>query len=94
MRQLNSVESKLDELNNDLIKIDDELFSDEFYLKIKGQLNEFNKYFSSVSNELYNEKYALKVDPKTVKGRRVYEFTAFNLNFSSGKNKGKYLALI
>ncbi|MDU9047659.1 MAG: DUF2326 domain-containing protein [Candidatus Electrothrix sp. Rat3] len=89
LRQLNSVESKLDELNNDLIKIDDELFSDEFYLKIKGQLNEFNKYFSSVSNELYNEKYALKVDPKTVKGRRVYEFTAFNLNFSSGKKQGE-----
>ncbi|MCI5165138.1 MAG: DUF2326 domain-containing protein [Candidatus Electrothrix sp. GM3_4] len=89
LRQLNSVESKLDELNNDLIKIDDELFSDEFALKIKDQLNKFNKYFSSVSNELYNEKYALKVDTKIVKGRRLYEFTAFNLNFSSGKKQGE-----
>lgn len=89
LRQLNSVESKLIQLNNDLIAIDDELFSDEFALKIKDQINKFNKHFSSVSNELYGEKYALKVDPKTVKGRRLYEFTAFNLNFSSGKKQGE-----
>ncbi|MCI5190581.1 MAG: DUF2326 domain-containing protein, partial [Candidatus Electrothrix sp. AS4_5] len=58
LRQLNLVELKLDELNDDLVKIDDELFSDEFSWKIKEQLNKFNKYFSYVSNELYNEKYA------------------------------------
>jgi len=89
LRQLGSVESKLIELNNDLIAIDNELFSDEFALKIKDQINKFNKHFSSVSNELYGEKYALKVDTKTVKGRRLYEFTAFNLNFSSGKKQGE-----
>lgn len=89
LRQLNLVELKLDELNDDLVKIDDELFSDEFSWKIKEQLNKFNKYFSYVSNELYNEKYALKVDTKRVKGRRLYEFTAFNLNFSSGKKQGE-----
>jgi uncharacterized protein YydD (DUF2326 family) len=89
LRQLGSVESKLIELNNDLIAIDNELFSDEFALKIKDQINKFNKHFSSVSNELYGEKYALKVDTKTVKGHRLYEFTAFNLNFSSGKKQGE-----
>ncbi len=89
LRQLGSVESKLIELNNDLIGIDNELFSDDFALKIKNQINKFNKHFSSVSNELYDEKYALKVDTKTVKGRRLYEFTAFNLNFSSGKKQGE-----
>ncbi|RJP77459.1 MAG: DUF2326 domain-containing protein [Desulfobacteraceae bacterium] len=89
LRQLGFVESKLIELNNDLIAIDNELFSDEFALKIKDQINKFNKHFSSVSNELYGEKYALKVDTKTVKGRRLYEFTAFNLNFSSGKKQGE-----
>ena len=89
LRQLGSVESKLIELNNDLIAIDNELFSDDFALKIKNQINKFNKHFSSVSNELYDEKYALKVDTKTVKGRRLYEFTAFNLNFSSGKKQGE-----
>ena len=89
LRQLNSVESKIDELNNNLIKIDDELFSDEFGLKIKDQINKFNKHFSSVSNELYDEKYALKVDTKTIKGGRIYEFRPFNLNFSSGKKQGE-----
>ncbi|MGE0084397.1 MAG: DUF2326 domain-containing protein [Desulfococcaceae bacterium] len=89
LRQLGSVELKLIELNNDLIAIDNELFSDEFALKIKDQINKFNKHFSSVSNELYGERYALKVDTKTVKGRRLYEFTAFNLNFSSGKKQGE-----
>lgn len=89
LQQLNSVESKLMELNNDLIPIDNELFSDEFALKVKDQINKFNIQFSSVSNELYGEKYALKPDTKTVKGRRLYEFTAFNLNFSSGKKQGE-----
>ena len=31
----------------------------------------------------------MKPDTKTVKGRRLYEFTAFNLNFSSGKKQGE-----
>lgn len=82
LRQLSTVESKLTEIDN-------ELFSDGFALKIKEQVNKFNRHFSSASHELYGEKYALKVDPKTVKGRRLYEFTSFNTNFSSGKKQGE-----
>lgn len=89
LRQLSTVESKLTELNERLTAIDNELFSDEFSLKIKEQVNKFNRHFSSVSYDLYGEKYALKVDPKIVKGRRLYEFTAFNTNFSSGKKQGE-----
>jgi uncharacterized protein YydD (DUF2326 family) len=89
LRQLSTVESKLTELNNELAEIDNELFSDGFALKIKEQVNKFNRHFSSVSHELYGEKYALKVDPKKVKGRRLYEFTSFNTNFSSGKKQGE-----
>ena len=89
LRQLSAVESKLTELNKKLAAIDNDLFSDEFALKIKEQVNKFNRLFSSVSYGLYGEKYALKVDPKTVKGRRLYEFTAFNTNFSSGKKQGE-----
>jgi uncharacterized protein YydD (DUF2326 family) len=89
LRQLNAVEAKLKDLNKKLTVIDDDLFSDEFALKIKEQVNKFNKYFSSVSYELYGERYALKEDPKIVKGRRLYEFTAFNTNFSSGKKQGE-----
>ena len=89
LSQLRAVESELVELNKKLAKIDEELFSDEFALKTKEQVNKFNRYFSSVSHELYGEKYALKVDTKTVKGRRIYVFTAFNTNFSSGKKQGE-----
>jgi uncharacterized protein YydD (DUF2326 family) len=89
VRQLSAVDSKLAELNKELAAIDNDLFSDEFALKIKDRINKFNRHFSSVSHELYGEKYALKVDPKIVKGRRLYEFTAFNLNFSSGKKQGE-----
>ena len=77
------------ELNEKLAAIDNELFSDEYALKIKEQVNKFNRHFSSVSYKLYGEKYALKPDTKTVKGRRLYEFTAFNTNFSSGKKQGE-----
>ncbi len=89
LQQLRSVESKLTELNEKLSAIDNELFSDEFALKIKEQINKFNRHFSSVSYELYGEKYALKHDTKIIKGRRLYEFTAFNTNFSSGKKQGE-----
>ena len=89
LRQLNETDSKLTELQQELVTIDNELFSDEFELKIKEQINKFNRHFSSVSYELYGEKYALKVDTKIVKGRRLYEFTPFNLNFSSGKKQGE-----
>ena len=89
LSQLSAVESELVELNKKLAKIDEELFSDEFALKTKEQVNKFNRYFSSVSYELYGEKYALKVDTKTVKSRRIYVFTAFNTNFSSGKKQGE-----
>lgn len=89
LQQMNDVESKLAELNGKLTAIDDELFSDEFALRIKEKVNKFNRHFSSVSYRLYGEKYALKVDPKIVRGRRLYEFTAFNTNFSSGKKQGE-----
>lgn len=89
VRQLNVVDLKLAELNGELAVIDNDLFSDEFKLKIKSQINKFNRHFSSVSYELYGEQYALKVDPKKVKERRLYEFTAFNLNFSTGKKQGE-----
>ncbi len=66
------------------------MFSDEYASTIQEQVNKFNRYFSSVSNELYGERYALKFDTKSnKKGQRLYEFTAFNMNFSSGKKQGE-----
>lgn len=87
--QLERSELELTNLNQQLKVIDDSLFSQEFEQKIKDQVTKFNKFFSTVSQELYDEQYALKVDPEVTKGKRLYKFSAFNTNFSSGKKQGE-----
>lgn len=88
--QLAEVEAELKSLNQKLDGIDNELFSDSFEQKIKEQLVKFNRHFSAVSKELYGEQYALKVDPVTNKrGQRLYRFSSFNTNLSSGKKQGE-----
>ena len=88
--QLEEVEKNLKSYNEELELIDNELFSDDFETTVKLQLNKFNKYFASTSNVLYGEQYALKYDKVTNrKGQRLYKFSAFNLNFSSGKKQGE-----
>lgn len=88
--QLDEVESNIKRYEDDLNDIDNELFSDEFETIVKQQVNKFNKHFSATSEVLYGEKYALKYD-KIVnkKGQRLYKFSAFNTNFSSGKKQGE-----
>ncbi len=87
--QLSEVEDKLVELNSDLAKIDEGLFSPDFRKAIQEQLNKFNRHFSNVSFELYGERYAVKFDEKEWRNRKVYEFSAFNTNFSTGKKQGE-----
>jgi len=53
-------------------------------------VNKFNRHFAAISKELYAEQYALKVDPTVnKKGQRLYKFSAFNTNLSSGKKQGE-----
>lgn len=90
LEQLSEVEVNIKKLNKKLEIIDNELFSDEFELIVKRQLNKFNKYFTNISTRLYNEQYALKYDIETnKKGQKLYKFSAFNANFSSGKKQGE-----
>lgn len=90
IKQISAVEATLHKLNASLEEIDDELFSAEFEATIQAQLNKLNKYFSSISQELYGEQYALKVDKVVTRtGQRVYKFSSFNTNFSSGKKQGE-----
>lgn len=90
IQQLNEVEENLESYNETLKSIEEELFSDDFEATVKTQLNKFNKHFSSVSELLYNEKYALKYDKvKNRKGQKLYKFSAFNTNFSTGKKQGE-----
>jgi uncharacterized protein YydD (DUF2326 family) len=88
--QLTLAEENLEKLNRRLNDIDDSLFSQSVEYKIKEQVNKFNKHFSAISYKLYGEHYALKVDPVVNnKGQRLYKFSAFNTNFSSGKKQGE-----
>ena len=90
IQQLEEVENNLKSYNGELRIIDDELFSDDFEATVKLQLNKFNKHFASTSDLLYGEQYALKYDKVTNrKGQRLYKFSAFNTNFSTGKKQGE-----
>lgn len=90
IEQLNEVDTNLKDFNKQLSEIDNELFSDNFEQVVKNQLNKFNVHFAYISNELYGEQYAVKYDIITNrKGQRLYKFSAFNANMSSGKKQGE-----
>lgn len=90
IQQLEEVENNIKEYTKELDKIDDELFSANFELTVKSQLKKFNKHFSSISTILYGEQYALKHDIITNrKKQRLYKFSSFNTNLSSGKKQGE-----
>lgn len=90
IQQLREVNSNIREFNKQLSEIDNELFSDSFEQVVKTQLNKFNKHFASISSELYSEQYAVKYDIITnTKGQRLYKFSSFNANMSSGKKQGE-----
>ncbi|MFO1404838.1 MAG: DUF2326 domain-containing protein [Azonexus sp.] len=88
--QLREVDGNLAIFNRELTAIDDQLFSDGFGDVVREQVRKFNTFFSEISSTLYGEQYALKVDPVVnKKGQRLYKFSAFNTNFSSGKKQGE-----
>jgi uncharacterized protein YydD (DUF2326 family) len=90
INQLEQVENNIEDLNSQVNEINIGLFSDEFELEVKSQVNKFNKYFSSISQEIYDEQYALKYDITTSRtGQKIYKFSSFNTNFSSGKKQGE-----
>ena len=88
--QLVEVENNIKDYTKKLNEIDDELFSDNFELIVKNQLNKFNIHFASISNNLYGEQYAIKYDIATnKKNQRLYKFSSYNTNLSSGKKQGE-----
>ncbi|MEW6086700.1 MAG: DUF2326 domain-containing protein [bacterium] len=90
IQQLNEVEDNIKEYNKQLSEINNELFSNDFEKTVKIQINKFNKYFASISTNLYGEQYALKYDIIiNKKNQRLYKFSAFNTNISSGKKQGE-----
>lgn len=88
--QLDDVDEEIRGLNLELKGIDESLFSDIFEKQVKDQVKKFNQHFAAVSEYLYDEQYALKYEIITnKKGQRLYKFSAFNTNFSSGKKQGE-----
>ncbi len=89
IKQIKVVEGEMESLESSLKEINDHLFSKESEENVKTQLAKFNTYFSNISNTLYGEQYALKYDIAVEKGKRLYKFSAFNVNMSSGKKQGE-----
>ena len=90
IQQLTQVEKNINDYNEQLNEIDSELFSGGFEHIVKTQINKFNKYFASISTSLYGEQYAVKYDiVANRKNQRLYKFSAFNTNLSSGKKQGE-----
>ena len=90
IQQIATSEKSLDNLQKQVHDIEEGLFSSEFEGTIKQQVNKFNYFFSKISQTLYGEQYGLKADKHTDKnGHKIYKFTAFNTNFSSGKKQGE-----
>ena len=90
IQQLKEVEENIDNCTEQLSKIDNELFSNDFKQTVQNQLNKFNKYFASISNKLYDEQYAVRYDIIiNRKKQQLYRFSAFNTNLSSGKKQGE-----
>lgn len=90
INRLNEVENNIKEYNSQLSKIDNELFSNDFEQAVKTQINKFNKHFASISTNLYGEQYALKYDIILNRQKqKLYKFSAFNTNISSGKKQGE-----
>lgn len=93
IQQLTEVEKNVKDYNEQLNVIDDALFSDEFEKIVKSQIAKFNKHFSEISKQLYDEQYAITYDIITDKNsQKIYKFSTFNLNFSSGKKQGEISA--
>ena len=90
IQQLIEVEDNIKILNKELDEIEETLFSNSFEQKVKDQLNKFNRIFARVSSHLYGEQYALSYEiAENKKGQKLYKFTSFNTNFSSGKKQGE-----
>lgn len=91
--QIDEAEKNIADLNEQIDRIDNVLFSEAFEEKLKNQIRKFNRFFSSISKELYDERYALTYDKPVNKrtGKMVYKFSAFNSNMSTGKKQGEIL---
>ncbi|MBD8500445.1 DUF2326 domain-containing protein [Paenibacillus arenosi] len=93
IEQLNSVETNIKNLNEEIELLDGDRFSEEFQEILKSKLKDFNSIFADVSNELYGEQYGIsfKINEDRKTKQNYYHFESFNANTSSGKKQGEII---
>ena len=90
INQISEVDTNIKKLNTELKEIDEQLFSPDFESIVRNQLKKFNKFFGEISNQLYGEQYAITYNIITNRqGQKIYKFSSFNVNHSSGKKQGE-----
>lgn len=88
--QIESAEKAIKEKCEEMKKIDDGLFTEDFARRLEAQRDKFNKIFSEVSREIYDEQYIISYDVYNQKGKQLYKFHITDVaNFSSGKKQGE-----
>lgn len=88
--QIESAEKAIKEKFDEMKKIDDGLFTEDFAQRLEAQRDKFNKIFSEVSHEIYDEQYIISYEIDTQKGKQLYKFHITDVaNFSSGKKQGE-----
>ena len=90
--QMEDVDTNIKQYREELDEIDQKIFTDDFEDTVKNQINKFNVFFSEVSKKLYGETYAIKYEKEiNKKQQKMYKFSTFNANMSSGKKQGEIL---
>lgn len=88
--QIEDEELELKRYQEELNKIDSELFTSDYQNIVRTQINKFNAIFSDISEYLYNERYAVTQDIKSTRhNQNVYRFSIMTTNLSSGKKQGE-----
>ena len=88
--QIESAEKAIKEKCEEMKKIDDGLFTEDFAQRLEAQRDKFNKIFSEVSREIYDEQYIISYEVDSQKGKQLYKFHITDVaNFSSGKKQGE-----
>ena len=90
--QMEDLDTNIKQYREELDEIDQKIFTDDFEDTVKNQINKFNVFFSEVSKKLYGETYAIKYETEiNKKQQKMYKFSTFNANMSSGKKQGEIL---
>lgn len=90
INQISEVDININKLNIELKRIDEQLFSPDFESIVRNQLKKFNRFFGEISSQLYGEQYAITYNITTNRqGQKLYKFSSFNVNHSSGKKQGE-----